>query len=131
MPATHEIDSANRLIITTWSGKATESEFIDTLISYQLKVKGNREYQTYNELLDFSQIDNINLSKKSMTTLSKIAQQTDRQDVQTRLAIIVSSPLAFGLARMYVAYRNLLQYTNKELKVFKNRSDAFAWVINQ
>jgi len=46
------------------------------------------------------------------------------------LGFIVSSDLAFGLARMYEVYRGVTRETNKELRTFKNNDDAYKWVMN-
>jgi len=60
--------------------------------------------------------------------LGRIAQRTDQPAVQTKLAIVISSTLAFGLAQMYITYRNLAPNSNKQLNVFKNYNDAFEWL---
>ena len=35
MPATHQIDNTDKLLITTWTGKATDAKLIDALKKYQ------------------------------------------------------------------------------------------------
>jgi len=128
MPVRHDIDKPNRLIITYWSGEATDSSFIDALTSYQQEIKGNRDYQLFNELLDFRHITEFHLSTRGIVELSKIAQRSDQPEVETKLAIVVASTLAFGLAQMYITYRNLVPKSNKQLKVFKTYDEAFAWL---
>jgi len=129
VPATHEIDETNKLIITDWNGEASDHEFLDTLTRYQHEIRGNPDYQSFNELLDFRHISKVNLTTDGLIELSRIARKTDRKDIPSRLAVLVSSSLAFGLARMYITYRNLEPGSHKTLKVFKNRADALAWLI--
>jgi len=57
-----------------------------------------------------------------------IASSTDKDRTRTKLALIVASNLAFGLARMYEIYRSLSRHANKEIRVFKNEPDALAWI---
>ena len=128
MPAKHDIDKANKLIITTWGGEASDNELIAAMSRYQQEIRCNSDYQLYDELLDFSHTTKFDLSTKGIKEIGKIAQQSDRPDVQTKVAIIVNSALAFGLSKMYIAYRNLLPNSNKELKAFKNRTDALDWL---
>ncbi|NWF39802.1 STAS/SEC14 domain-containing protein [Mariprofundus sp. NF] len=128
MSVRHDIDLANQLIVTTWSGKASDNDFIDALTSYQQEIKGHLDYQLFNELLDFRHITDLNLSTRGIIELSRIAQRSDQHEIQTRLAIVVSSTLAFGLAQMYITYRNLVPNNNKKLRVFKSYDDAFDWL---
>ena len=128
MPVRHDIDTSNQLIITYWSGEASDSSFIDALTSYQQEIKGNRDYQLFNELLDFRHITEFHLSTKGIVELSKIAQRSDQPEAETKLAIVVASTLAFGLAQMYITYRNLVPNSNKKLRVFKTYDDAFVWL---
>lgn len=62
----HDIDLPNRLIITTWSGRASDDDFIRALTSYQEVIKGHRDYQLFNELLDFRHITKLNLSTRGI-----------------------------------------------------------------
>jgi len=128
MSVEHIIDHDARLIITAWTGAASEQSLADALRNYQQTIKASRECQSYNELLDFSLITDVELSARGMIALSRLAQQSDRSDMWTRLALLVSSPLAFGLAKMYVAYRSLVPGSHKDLSVFRIRSDALAWL---
>jgi len=49
---------------------------------------------------------------------------------KTRLAFILTTPLAFGLGRMYEAYRSLVPGGVKEARVFKDRQAALEWIGN-
>jgi len=128
MPVHHEIDQKHQLIISSWSGEASDDEFIQALTRYQIEVRGHGDYQHYNELLDFRDITTFNLTTKGLIEMGRIARKTDRNDMQTRLALVVKTPLGFGLARMYITYRNLEANSHKILKVFKNKTDALSWL---
>ena len=128
MPAQHTIDNKNNVITTTWSDTATDSELIDALTRYHREIKSNPDYQAYNEILDLREVGTIKLTTAGIQRIGEIAVKTDQVNVKTKLAIIVSSPLAYGLARMYEAYRNLAPNPNKEIQVFKEISGAHDWI---
>jgi hypothetical protein len=127
MPALHKVDKSAKLLITTWSGEATDSEFIDAFSKYQQEIRSQPDYSSYNEILDLSKVSAFRLSTAGIRILGQMGAKTDLPGVTTRLAIIVSSPVAFGLARMYEAYRSLLPGVSKEVRVFMNYSEAFTW----
>ena len=126
MPAQHAIDDDRGLICTVWSGAAVESELFAALTAYQRDIRSR--FRSYHEVVDFSQASQFALSAQGLRQLARMATATDVQGVRTRLAIIVSSDLAFGLGRMYEAYRGLVAAGEKEVRVFKRQREALAWI---
>jgi len=130
MPANHHIDNNNQLIITTWEGIACDIEFIEAIKHYQNNIQNRPDCITYNEVVDLSKVTSLKLTTEGIKTIGSIASNTDSKELNKKLALIVSSNLAFGLARMYEAYRSFSNTSNKQIRVFKNSSDAFLWVKN-
>ena len=128
MPARHDIDNKNNLITTTWTGKVSDSEMVDALREYQREIKSNPDYFDYNEIVDFSEVTHIHITFKGMEEIREIAIRSDRTEINTKLAFITVSPLAYGLARIYEVYRNVQSTANKTVKVFKKASDAYKWL---
>ena len=129
MPALHKIDNDMKLITTIWSGEAVDSELVDALTKYQKDIKSQPEYCSYNEIVDFSQAVDFKLTSDGMRRLVQIAAHSDVQGVKTKLAIIVSKPVAYGLARMYEAYRTLVPSVSKEVRVFRDYKNALGWIV--
>ncbi|MCW8922169.1 MAG: STAS/SEC14 domain-containing protein [Gammaproteobacteria bacterium] len=129
MPAKHHIDNKAKLIVTEWEGEAVGAELIEAIQKYQQEIQCQPDYMFYNEVLDFSNISGIKLSTREIIRIARIASTTDRKNYK-KLALIVSSTLAFGLARMYISYRSFEKNSNKEIRVFRNKNDAFEWVKN-
>ena len=127
MPAKHHIDNETNLIITTWEGDATESEFIETLKKYQKDIQCDPDYIHYNEIFDLSKATNIKITVSGLINVGRTASQTDHLFSNKKLALIVSSNMAFGIARMYETYRNMGINTSKKIRVFKNESKALKW----
>lgn len=131
MPAIHNIDSDAQLIITTWEGEARDSELIAAIKKYQQGIQSNPDYIDYNEVLDLSGITRIKVTTNGVKAIGKIAPATDQTGKHKKLAVIVSSNLAYGLTRMYQAYRSLSKKSNKVVRIFKNKNDAFEWIKKQ
>jgi len=130
MPAKHSIDDNNQLIITTWSGEATDSVLVESMKEYQQNIRSNPLYSSYNEILDFRNIVDIKLSTAGMVKLGRIATETDNSGAKTKLAIIVNSNFTFVLARIYITYRNLSPKAKKIIHVFKTEAEGIKWINN-
>jgi len=130
MPALHLIDKKNKLIVTTWDGDLVDIDLIEALKEYQKDIQGHPEHLGYNELVDLSNVRRIKVTTEGIKNIGRIASRTDQNGVDRKLAFIVSSDLAFGLARMYEAYRGFTRKTNKEIRTFRNKSDAYKWVTD-
>ncbi len=128
MPVQHTIDSDKRVITTTWSGEATDGEFIAALAKYQREIKGRLEYTDYDEVLDLSGTSSFKLTPGGLRRLAEMGAKTDGQGARTRLAIIVPQPVAYGLGRMYQAYRSFMPDASKDVQVFRTGVDALRWI---
>jgi len=130
MPAHHTIDNRNKLIVTTWDGDVVDIDLIEALTKYQQDIQCHPHYLGYNEIVDFSEVRKIKVTTEGIKNIGRRASTTDQNGIDRRLAFIVSSDLAFGLARMYEVYRSLTRKTNKRVRTFKNKRDAYAWVMD-
>ena len=127
MPAQHIIDEDNGIIITNWTGAATDDALLDTIQKYNKDIRSKPEYRDFNEIVDFTMADNINLTYTGLMNVAEAATDMDAVTGKTKLAIIVDSNLAFSLARMYITYRSFFKSTKKSINVFKFREAAMDW----
>jgi len=130
MPATHNIDTDNRIITTTWHGDATDDDFLSTLKEYQKTIQTNIKYKCFNEVFDCTGITKIKLTTTGLRKIASTASKTDNSGCNTKLAFIVSSNLAYGLVRMYEVLRSFEKRSTKEIRAFKKREDAFRWILD-
>ncbi|MCK5467171.1 MAG: hypothetical protein KAI99_01635 [Cyclobacteriaceae bacterium] len=127
MPASHNIDKENKIIFTSWYGEPENNDLVDALNIYLRDIKSSSDLDGFNELLDFSEIKGVNLSINALIELGKIASKFDKPG-NNKLAIVVSSPLTYGLARMYGAYRNFNPQSNKKVLAFRSKEEAMVWL---
>ena len=130
MPAEHRIDTTNKIITTIWSGEATDSALLDALSTYQQDIIRQFDHYSYDEIVDFSEASSFELTTAGIVNIVRLAVNTDVQEVKTKMAIIVSKPLAYGLGRMYAIYRSLVPRGSKEVRVYNNHRDALEWIKN-
>ncbi len=129
MPAEHKIDENKKLIVTAWTGEVADDALIKALTAYQATVK-KPEYAGFDEIVDFSRGDHYHLSISGIQRLVEIATAGDARGMKPKLAIVVTTPLAYSLARMYQAYRSLIPHGSKILRIFRTFDEALAWVEN-
>ena len=128
MSAIHTVDDKKKLIITAWEGEPTAQDLTNAFKQYQKEIKSEPSLADYNELVDFTKIVGFKINSNGLRILANVAANSDDDSIKTKLAIVVKSPLTFGLARMYEIYRDLNPTKSKEIKVFQNKSSALIWL---
>ncbi len=127
MPASHYIDEEKKIIFTDWHGEPSDSNLVDALNIYLSDIRSRPELDGFNELVDFSDTKGLKLSVNALIELGKTASKFDKPD-SNKLAIVVNSSLAYGLARMYGVYRNYNPQSTKQVLVFRSKVEAMAWL---
>ena len=127
MPAKHYIDEENKTIFTEWYGEPSDSDLVDSLNIYLRNIKSKPELDDFNELVDFRDTRGLKLSIDALIELGKIASKFDKPG-NNKLAIVVSSSLVYGFARMYGIYRRNNPNSSKEVRVFKIMKEALEWL---
>ena len=131
MPAHHTVDADAQLLITTWKGEAHDHEFIEAIHNYQKEIQTHPEQLHFNEIVDFTDMTHVKLTAGGIKNIGRIALLTDTDHVKRKLALVVSSNVAFGLARMYTTYRTLSPKSNKDIHIFRTKADALEWAKNR
>lgn len=125
MPIEYKIDHAKRLIVARGSGVFTDSDVFD----YQREAWSSPEVAGYDELVDMTDVQEVALpSADSMRALASISASIDPPEGGTKLAIVAPQDFAFGLGRMYEAYRGFQRASKKEVAVFRTLPEALAFL---
>ena len=129
MLVSHRIDHDIKVIITTFAPEeVTLKLFLDTFSNYQEELKYLPDFQKYHELVDFRPITSINISASELKEFSKFTMSQDEREDITRLALMVDSTSAFTLAKVYETLRNFHPNSKKQVQVFRDIDEAFAWL---
>lgn len=125
MPITYQIEHDLRLVVAAPHGKLVDSD----IFRYQQEVWTRLDTKGYDELIDMTGVSEIEfISKNRVAFLADLSASMDPPGLVSKLAIIATTDLHFGLARMYEAYRETTKQGTKLVRVFRNRNDAIQWL---
>jgi hypothetical protein len=127
VPITYQINHDHRLVHARIAGALTR----DDLLSYQREVWSLPEVRGYNQLVDASEMGEVEIpfpSADAMRELASLAASMDDPGVRTRFAIVATSAFAYGLGRMYATYRALDPRSTRTVNVFRSVEDALVWL---
>jgi hypothetical protein len=125
MPIEYDIDRDSKLVSARVTGVLTH----DDLIGYQRDVWTRPDVEGFDEIFDVSEVEKIAYeSSRRVGETASFAATTDSKNYPTRLAIVTTTPEAFGLARMYQTYRETTPGNTKLVKVVRSMAEAHEWV---
>ena len=126
MPIDYQIDVARRRVVATAHGTLTDSDVFD----YQRAVWSRPEVAGFDEVVDMRAVKIVELPRPGGERLRELAGTSASMDAATssRFAIVAPDDLAFGLGRMYAAYRGVDPRSTKEVHVFRTMEEAVAWL---
>ena len=124
MPITYRVDHARRIVFATGSGTLTDSD----VFGYQGEVWSRPDLRGYDELVDMTGVEHIVVpSADRVRELAKVSASMDAA-TSSKFAIIAPATLAYGLGRMFQTYREMETRSTKEVGVFRNQHEAFAFL---
>ena len=125
MPIEYEIDHEQRLVKARGRGTLTHED----VFGYQREIWSRAEVAGYDELVDMSGVEAIDLpSVEEIRNLAGLSATMDSGGSTSRLAIVAPDDYAFALGRMYETYRALDSRSTKQVAVFRSRKDAMAFL---
>ena len=125
MPIDHWIDTDHRLVRARARGILTD----DDVFKFQREIGSNSAVAGYDELVDMTEVEHIALpSVGRIRDLARLSAGMDARGTASKFAIVAPSPLAYGLGRMYEAYRGLESRSTRNVAVFKTLPEALAFL---
>jgi hypothetical protein len=120
MPWTYRIDEERRLVVTTAWNKITGTEAVE----HQRKLLDDRSFaRDFFQLVDASRVTEIQIDRVTVAQLARL----DLFSAKSRRAFLAPSPLAYGVARMFMAFREA-HGGEEQMQVFKERDAALHWL---
>ena len=121
MPLTYRIDLEANMIFVLGEGALTQADKIEGMRAWM----ADPDYRPgLNVLFDFAAVTTPGTREDLQQTVAFIARKAATIG-RKKVALVMASPLAFGVARQFHA---LLGETALELDVFKSRDEALAWL---
>jgi len=111
--------------VATGQGTVTDED----IFAYQTTVWSRPEVAGFDELADFRAVDHIAFeSTARMRELAALSAKMDHPSTASKLAIVAPQDIAFGLGRMYEAFREMDASTTKQVEVFRQLEEALAYL---
>ncbi len=125
MPIEYQVDHDRRFVSARAIGNLTAED----IFNYQREVWSLPETKGYNELIDMSNVKEIvSPTNDKLVELARLSASMDDREIPTKFAIVATDTFAYGMGRMYEAYRNLNPRSTKEVQVFRSMKDAMEWI---
>jgi hypothetical protein len=119
------INHDQRLVLAVARGTVSDQDIFE----YQRTVWSRSDVAGYNELMDMSEVTHIVPPPLArIREMALLAARMDAASTASKFAIVAPGDLAYGLARMYQAYRNLESSGTKQVGVFRALTDARAFL---
>lgn len=125
MPIEYRIDHDRRIVFATGRGAMTDAD----VFGYQREIWSQPALAGYHELMDMSHVEAIaETSAEGVRTLATLAAEMDDPETHSKFAIVAPQDVAFGMGRMFAAYRESNPRSKKEVAVFRSMAAALKWL---
>ena len=125
MPIDYRIDHQRHLVVARVHGTVTDQD----VFGYQREVWSRPEVAGYDELVDMTRVQEIGLpSADRVRDLASLSASMEHTPGGTKFAIVAAQDLAYGLGRMYQAYREMESRGTKQVGVFRTLAEAQAFL---
>ena len=117
MPADYRIDRPRRVVHCRAWGVLTDQDLTDNRVALHADPAFDPDVAV---LYDFTDVTEVNVTSTALRRLAK----GSRLAPTARQALVVSSEVAFGMARMYSLFGGI----EEQNQVFRDRASAIRWL---
>ncbi len=123
MPMTYRIDLDANLLFVVMAGRLTQAERMQTMLAWINDPTFRSGLDTFCDLTATESTPDLAELREIAATISEHAPRIGAKKV----ALLTSKPITFGVARVFEALAEL-EETPLQVKVFNDRSAAWAWL---
>jgi hypothetical protein len=80
------------------------------------------------DIVDLREANRLDISMEGFLKLVNLLSQLDRLGFQTKVAIVASTEMAYGMGRMYELMRSTDENSSEEIRVFRDYDEALRWL---
>jgi hypothetical protein len=118
MPASYQIDTDRRIILSSASGKLTDQD----LREHQRAVLADPDFEpTLNQLWDLQQVEQLDISTAAIRDLANSRSYA----AETKRAVVAPRDVLYGTARMF---QTLHEEAPEDFQVFRDVGEAKGWL---
>lgn len=124
MSVTIHVDHEKRRVVGTATGTLEDRD----LFAYQ---EAAGKHPGYDELFDGTAVERLQDIRPA--SLMKLASAAAAADIakSSKLAIVATQDVHFGMGRMYESFRECAPNANRDLAIFHTREEAEQWLAAQ
>ncbi len=123
MPISFTIHADFGLLVTRFVGVVASDEYVEV---YRSILGGSEFRHGFNELADFQEITEFNVTARDMMRVSGLVRRFyGRRSESTCTAIIAPRAELYGMGRMYTAFTDP---DTENVEVFKDVNEAMRWL---
>lgn len=125
MPVRYHIHQDARLVVAIGHGILTDAD----VFQYQHEAWSRPEVEGFDELIDMTQVERFDApSGARVRELAQISAQMDHGPTHSKLAVVATADVAFGLGRMFQAYREMIRDNKKQVGIFRTMDQALEFL---
>jgi hypothetical protein len=125
MPIYYTIDHERRLVVAAADGVVSDED----VFGHQREVWSRTELAWYDEIIDMTHATEIAVPHGGrVRDLAKLSASMDVSGPKSRFAIVAPGDLAFGLGRMFQAFREIEPESRKQVGVFRTLEEAMQFL---
>jgi hypothetical protein len=123
MPVRDRYDPEHEVLLLEIDGKVRDED----LVAYAQRAAGNPAIPPgHDELVDLRGVESEDgVQSHTLRRIASLFSDADRGPERSRVALVASADVAYGLSRMYQAFR---ADSPLDLRVFREMSEARAWL---
>jgi hypothetical protein len=123
MPMSYRIDLDANLLFVVMAGRLTQAERMQTMLAWINDPTFRPGLDTFCDLTATESTPDLAELREIVATISEHSPRIGAKKV----ALLTSKPITFGVARVFEALAEL-EETPLQVKVFNDRSAAWAWL---
>jgi hypothetical protein len=115
-------DAARNVLFVSFTGPLGDED----LVKYAQRMAGNPAIPpAHDELIDLRRVEEADVQSHTLRRIAELFGGADRNPERSRVALVASDDVSYGLSRMYQAFRSR---SPLDLRVFRDMGEARAWL---